>query len=92
MSKKTDQIPGQMTIFDFLKPEKRRPCDYRFHRYLGQKVRFNHGRDILPGIYTVKEIEKYYTIVIDEGGRELAGTPTTIFPVDDSDYFEEGTE
>lgn len=86
-----EAIAGQMSIFDFLdRPKKLRPCDYRFRRYIGQKVQFNHGRDILPGIYTVKEIEKYYTIVIDEGGRELAGTPTTIFPVDDNDYFEEG--
>ncbi|MBO7426219.1 MAG: hypothetical protein J6U23_11135 [Clostridiales bacterium] len=70
---------GQLSIFDIHNPQqRRRPCEYDFKRYLGQEVLFfltGHKGKIVS-------IEPYYTIV-DPGTGEgyLAGTPTTICPV-----------
>ena len=55
---------------------------YRFRRYIGQKVCF--WRDNIIG--TVTEIYPYYTIIHDEiNHRVLAGTPTTICPVNEEE-------
>ena len=67
-------MDGQYTIWDIQGPTKK-PCEYSFPRYIGQKVRF--FRDGKVG--TVTEIGPYYTTV-NIGGREYAGTPTTIVP------------
>ena len=78
-------MEGQYSIFDcHSKTEKLRPCDYRFRRYIGQKVKFNpYCCSIDDKVHTVTGIEQYYTIV-DE---ILVGTPTTIYPVREEDYI-----
>ena len=76
------QIPGQMSIFDFIdRPAKRRPCDYRFHRYLGQKV-YLRGRE---GVFRVRAIFQYYTHVVDGHGEPWIGTPYDIWPVNEKE-------
>lgn len=76
------EIKGQMSLFDFIdKPKKRRPCDYRFKRYIGQKVRFRDRK----GIYRITDIFPYYTYIINWKGEELVGTPYDIWPVDRSE-------
>lgn len=74
----TNPAFGQLTIFDI--PEdahKRKPCEYSFKRYVGQRVRLNITEGIVSG--TIVEIEKYYTIV-KANGRLLVGTPTNTSP------------
>ncbi len=63
----------QATIYDlnFNNPNKR-PCDYSFQRYIGQKVKISVTEGVLEGKIT--EIEPYYTTVLIKG-REYAGTP-----------------
>ena len=68
-------MKGQYSIFDY--HPKKRPCEYGFQRYIGQKVRFNQSCGD-GGVHTITEIEKYYTIM-DDG--MWVGTPTTIHPV-----------
>ena len=72
---------GQMSIFDIGRPDgSRKPCDYSFQRYIGQKVVGWHGynnRASTPAL-TITKIEPYYTIAVDKKGREYALTPTTI--------------
>ena len=50
---------GQYSIFDcHSKTEKLRPCDYRFRRYIGQKVKFNPNCcSIDDKVHTVTGIE-----------------------------------
>ncbi len=70
-------MQGQLSIFDIRDPsEKRKPCEYSFQRYEGQQVRFITG-----DIGRIVQVEHYYTIV-DTGKCLMAGTPTTIAPVD----------
>ena len=66
-------MQGQYSVFDQYTSGAR----YNFKRYLGQRVRF--WRDDIEGV--IVAIEPYYTIV-EADGREMAGTPTTICPVD----------
>ena len=76
-------MEGQLSLFDMDTKAEKRPCDYRFKRYIGQEVLFwltgDKGKII--------RIEPYYTIV-DPGTGEglLAGTPTTICPVNKEEY------
>lgn len=73
----------QYSIYDIDIETDRRPCRYRFHRYIGQRVRFRDGE-----IGTITEIPGiYYTYIIDRRGRELVGTPTTISPVDEDEMY-----
>ena len=69
-------VDGQLTIFD-LYVGKKRPCDYRFKRYIGQTVAVHTWHDGMRKVWigTVKRIEPYYTIV-NIGGEEIVGTPT----------------
>lgn len=65
-------MQGQYSIFDI--NEKKRPCEYSWQRYIGQKV-------IVCGVLgVIKDIEAYYTIV-EANDRLYAGTPTTCYPV-----------
>ena len=73
-------MKGQMNIFDQPK-ENRKPCEYMFYRYIGQKVLLRSG---VEGI--VVGIDSYYTTVKTAGGLRV-GTPTTTAPVDKEDYF-----
>ena len=73
------QTPGQMTIFDFIGSG--RPCDYKFTRYIGQRVREMIGAypgKIHHGI--IDEIKEYYTIIKTDDHRILAGTPYNVTP------------
>lgn len=72
---------GQYTIWDIHDGPKRKPCEYSFPRYIGQKVVF--WRDGLQGVIT--EIGPYYTTV-KVGREEYAGTPTTIAPVKEDEW------
>ena len=72
-------IDGQISIFDYRRTsEKLKPCEYRFVRYIGQRVWMNGDNHI----HTIAEIEPYYTIMSDG----LVGTPTTIYPVKEEEY------
>jgi len=68
-------MTGQLTVFD-LNNGPKRPCDYSFKRYVGQKV---HTRN--HGIRTITEIKQYYTYL----SGNIVGTPTTIWPVEDEE-------
>lgn len=70
-------MDGQYTVWDIPSAE-RKPSEYSFPRYMGQKVRF--WRDGIVG--TIICIEPYYTQVKTKYGI-LAGTPTTIAPMED---------
>lgn len=64
---------GQFSIFDL--DDKKRPCDYRFQRYIGQRVELLHG---IKG--AIINIQRYYTEVLGDDGRLYAGTPSTCCP------------
>lgn len=74
---------GQYSLFDYCAdPENRKPCEYSFKRYIGQKV----GAIFLPAkkTGTIVKIEQYYTI-IDVGDRFMVGGPSTIWPIEGGD-------
>lgn len=67
---------GQTTIFDIpADPNKRRPCEYSFKRYIGQRVRTASGKH-----GKIAGIENYYTHILSDEGELLVGTPTTTAP------------
>lgn len=77
----------QLTLFD-INPgladgTRNRPCDYRFQRSIGQRVRMMFGpyadHDIRVG--TIKKIEPYFTTVVING-KEYAGTPYSLSPAE----------
>ena len=63
-------MDGQLSLFDVEK--KKRPCQYSFQRYIGQKVIVQDGV-----IGKIVKIEPYYTLVAADG-KIWALTPTTI--------------
>lgn len=65
----TNEINGQYSIFGADKETD--SCEYRFDRYIGQKVRDFHGEHV------IKEIEPHYTIFEDG----MVGTPHNLSPV-----------
>lgn len=70
-------MEGQYTVWDIVGPE-RKPCEYSFPRYMGQKVRFFRDGDVGE----IVQIMPYYTYVQTKRGI-LVGTPTTIAPMED---------
>ena len=80
MIPKDYQCDGQMNLWDCMsanKPEeKRKPYEYDFNRYVGQKVWVFDDRGNRKEA-TVKKIEHYYTIV-DCYGEELACTSNNL--------------
>lgn len=77
-------MKGQISIFDTGK--KKRPCEYSFIRYIGQKVRFNKLFEP-AGTYNgeeaiITDIFPYYTYCRTKSGKQFVGTPGTIYPVD----------
>ena len=72
----------QLSIFDWHPNEGQKPYHYRFHRYVGQKVRMMIGASInatfLTG--TIKRIDQYYTFV-RVGRKEYAATPYNLAPI-----------
>ena len=73
------ELNGQLTIFDTPEEGRRRPCDYSFRRYIGQKVRRWRTGEILR----ITEIKPYYTY-LDDGS---VATPTDLCEV-----MEDGTD
>ena len=71
------QLKGQYSIFGLLYT-KRRPAQYSFPRYLGQKV-ICRGEE-----HTITGIDKYYTFFEDNTG----GTPHDTVPADKKEYIE----
>ena len=71
----------QYTIYDMDIETDRRPCRYRFHRYVGQKVKMRNF-----GVCIITEIPgAYYTYIKDKKGQQLVGTPTTIWPAEEEE-------
>ena len=71
----------QYTIYDMDIETDRRPCRYRFHRYIGQKVHTNrHGICTIVGISGA-----YHTDIRDEKGQLLVGTPYDLWPVEEDE-------
>lgn len=79
---KSDDFTGQFTIFDADIDQDRRPCRYRFRRYIGQKVKTLHG------VGVITKIEQYYTTFRLADGRTLCGTPHDLVPVDEREERE----
>ena len=50
-------MDGQLTVYDLGK--KKRPCDYSFQRYIGQKVFIHTSNGPIKG--RIDKIEPYYT-------------------------------
>lgn len=76
---KTSVANGQLSIFDI--NDGTRPCEYRFKRYIGQRVIMTIG-----GGYTARKVRgvitaigPYYTYVRTPVG-ELCATPSSIIP------------
>ena len=83
---KNEPMAGQYSIFDMM-PSESKPYEYHFKRYLGQKVKFSTGMISLENkTYSIKEIQNYYTIVVDDKGEEFVGTPTTIYPEREDEF------
>ena len=74
---------GQLSMFDWHPNEERKPCHYRFKRYVGQEVQMMFGAykwaTFKTGVITY--IGPYYTGV-RINGRDYAGTPYNISPVE----------
>ena len=64
-----NQCVGQLTMFD-THEKQLRPCDYRFRRFVGQRVRRWRTGEIM----TITEIKPYYTYLSDGS----IGTPYDI--------------
>ena len=72
-------MDGQYSMFDIHDETKpRRPCEYSFQRYIGQRVRLSNG---ITG--KIAEINPYYTDVLGEDGNQYVGTPTTTAPIEE---------
>ena len=82
--RKGSKMNGQYSIFDNLGMG--RPCDYDFQRYIGQRVHICVTSGHYIGVVT--EIGAYYTtIAVEELDCFLAGTPSTCYPVDESEVI-----
>lgn len=69
------ECDGQLDIFDIGIETDDRPCRYKWHRYVGQRV-VCCGK---PGVITNID-SQYYTEVHTDDKQILAGTPTTCYP------------
>ena len=72
------QIEGQMNAFDFMTKERKRPCEYDFIRYTGQRVCVFFRTNYIHG--TVTAFDDYYTEIRDDAMKEWVGTPTNTIP------------
>lgn len=78
MKQDNEPIPGQLSLFDLVpEGEDRKPCEYPFKRYIGQVVEFNTGE-----VGEITSIGPYYTEVRTDNHRIMAGTPSTISPME----------
>ncbi len=71
-------MDGQYELFGLINKKKRRPCEYSFQRYIGQRVIDGRGEHI------IKQIEPYYTIYADG----MVGSPYDMSPVNEKEYLE----
>lgn len=70
-------MDGQFSIFDVgIKQDRRKPCEYAFARYIGQKVATNRY------VGTICKIEPYYTHIRTADGEVVAGSPHDLVPLD----------
>lgn len=78
-------MDGQLTVYDLGK--KKRPCEYSFQRYIGQRVRLHCTEGTIEGV--IEKIEPYYTYIKAED-KELyyAGTPYNVSPAEGSEKNE----
>ncbi len=70
-----DEMKGQYSMFD-LTPLPNAPCNYKFQRYIGQKVRMMidvYPVKIVHGVIT--KIDTAYYTTVDVDGKEYVGTP-----------------
>lgn len=74
------QTYGQMSIFDIHTDHNWKPCEYRFKRYIGQRVR-SKSKYGVQYIGTIVSMEPYYTNIRTDDGREIVGTPYDVEPV-----------
>lgn len=81
-------MKGQLSLFDIPQEKgKRKPCEYGFKRYLGQKVHISISDGDFIG--EVIKIESYYTLIkIKDYPHILVGTPTTFGPVNKAEWEE----
>lgn len=81
-------MKGQLSLFDIPQEKgKRKPCEYGFKRYLGQKVHISISDGDFIG--EVIKIESYYTLIKIKGYPHiLVGTPTTFGPVNKAEWEE----
>lgn len=71
----------QPTLFDSVYDGK--PYQYKFNRYIGQKVWFGNYHDEVCRMGVIKEIKEVYTtITLAENGHERVCVSTMICPVD----------
>lgn len=71
-------MEGQYSLFDNAPIRKRKPGEYSFHRYIGQKVS-SFGKT-----HTIVDIDTYYTFFEDRTG----GTPHDTLPIDPKEVLE----
>lgn len=77
-------MDGQLTIFDIRQPGERKPYEYDFQRYIGQRVHISATSGDYIGVIT--EIGPYYTeVAVKELDCLLCGTATNVYPVDESE-------
>lgn len=71
----------QLNLFDYLTmgAKKRKPCEYSFNRYIGQRVELLNGEK-----GTVCGIGPYYTHVMTSKGI-MVGDPSTMAPIEEVD-------
>lgn len=69
-------MDGQINIFGVAPLKKRKPCEYSFTRYEGQRVRDHRGEHIIAAV------EGFYTIYTDG----TVGTPHGMSPIDQSEF------
>lgn len=79
-------MKGQLSLFDIPSEKgKKKPYEYGFKRYIGQKVHISISEGDFIG--EVVKIEPYYTEIKIKGYPHiLAGTPTTFGPVNKNEW------
>lgn len=81
-------MEGQYSIFDTIGTGERKPCSYSWQRYIGQKVFVRDSLGQGDYIGEIVAIFPYYTTIDVEGlDYYLTGTPTTCYPVDESEVI-----
>lgn len=73
-----EQIPGQMSMFDVHDNLMVQGFEYRFERYVGQRVKVREPKgNFVHG--NIQGIGKFYTFVKGDDGRDHIGAPSSLF-------------